>query len=246
MIKTAKILEQIGSNFIIMPCNTAHYFIDKIQRRVKIPVLNMIKETVNFISRNYPDVKKVGLLATTGTIKSKVYEKEFNKKGIKTINPKPEEQEFLVMESIYGKKGIKAKYKKYPRSLLKKAGNHLTKSGAELIICGCTEISMILDQKKLPYVLINPSEIIAKVAVATALFGGALVGRPLVGRPLVGRSLVGRSLVGSAVVRSAVVRSAVVGNAVVGNKLVGNAVVGNKLVKTNENLIINSISEEGI
>jgi aspartate racemase len=170
MIKTAKILEQIGSSFIIIPCNTAHFFIDEVQSGVKIPILNMIKETVNFISRNYPDVKKVGLLATTGTIKSKVYEKELRKEGIKTIIPKQEDQELLVMESIYGRMGIKSKYKIYPRRLLEKAGNNLTKSGAELIICGCTEISMLLDQKKVSYVLINPSEIIAKVAVEKVLF----------------------------------------------------------------------------
>ncbi|UYP44000.1 Aspartate racemase [Candidatus Lokiarchaeum ossiferum] len=170
MIKTAKVLEQIGSDFILIPCNTAHFFIDKVQSSVKIPILNMIQETVNFISQNYPDVKKVGLLATTGTIKSKVYEEELRKEGIKTIIPNQEDQELLVMESIYGRMGIKSKYKKYPRKLLKKAGNNLTKSGAELIICGCTEISMLLDPKKVPYILINPSEIIAKAAVERALF----------------------------------------------------------------------------
>ena len=168
MVKTAKALELAGADFIIIPCNTAHYFVEEVQKEISIPIINMIKETVEFIARNYPDVKRVGVLATSGTVKSEVYGTELAKHSIKTMYPNENEQERLVMAAIYGVDGIKAKYHSYPRLMLEKAARNLIEDGAELIICGCTEISLVMNQKKVPYVLINPSEILAKKAITEA------------------------------------------------------------------------------
>jgi len=169
LVATAINLESAGAGFIIMSCNTAHYFIKDIQAHINIPILNMIKETVNFVKKNYPDVKRVGLLATTGTIYSGLYADEFKASDIEVIVPSEKTQEEAVMEAIYGKKGIKAKYILTPRLILKEVAELLLSKGAEIIIMGCTEIALVLKQRKLGFVAIDPSKIIAKIAIKNAL-----------------------------------------------------------------------------
>ena len=70
LVKSAKRLKNMGADFLIMPCNTAHYFYNDIINNVSIPFINMIEETANYI--NNKNIKKVGLLSTTGTINVKI------------------------------------------------------------------------------------------------------------------------------------------------------------------------------
>lgn len=165
MISTAKTLEAIGVSTILIPCNTAHYFLNDIQKEISVPIINMIKETVQNIKEKYPKVKSVGILATTGTIKSKIYQKELEKEGFKVIISEQDVQENFIMEAIYGTKGIKAGLKKKPRTLLKYAALHLANKGAQIIIKGCTEIAIVLNKKNCKQVLIDPAKILAKKAV---------------------------------------------------------------------------------
>ncbi len=68
IIRTARVLEKAGAEILLMPCNLAHHFIIEVQTSVNIPVLNMIEETVNFAVAHYPNLRNVGLLASTPTI----------------------------------------------------------------------------------------------------------------------------------------------------------------------------------
>jgi aspartate racemase len=169
IVKAGKRLEFSGADFIVIPCNTSHYFFNEIQEHLDIPVLNMIEETASFIKRNYPDSMKVGLLATTGTVKSGIYLNVLAKKGIDVITPKDLVQEKYVMEAIYGKKGIKAGYKLKPKDLLKMAAQSLIDMGADIIIAGCTEIPLVLKQNSVGFIVIDPSKILAEAAVEKAL-----------------------------------------------------------------------------
>ena len=180
LVATAIKLESAGAGFIIIPCNSAHYFINDIQTYVNIPILNMIEETVNFVKENYPEVKKVGLLATSGTVYSGLYSKEFKKVDIEVVVPTEKTQKEAVMEAIYGKKGIKAKYILAPRLILKEVAQQLRSKGAEIIIMGCTEIALALKQKRLGFVTIDPSKIIADIAIKKALESNALASSSLV------------------------------------------------------------------
>ncbi|RXL35464.1 aspartate racemase, partial [Citrobacter sp. AAK_AS5] len=67
-------LEKAGASFIVIPCNTVHYFYDDMQRAVKIPIVHMIRETVAAVVKRHPDARRIGLLATNGTIASGLYE----------------------------------------------------------------------------------------------------------------------------------------------------------------------------
>lgn len=75
MIADAKKLQAAGCDYIVIPCNTAHYFYDEIQKNVDIPIINIIEETVKDAIKTVPGLKTLGVLATEGTIKSGSYER---------------------------------------------------------------------------------------------------------------------------------------------------------------------------
>jgi aspartate racemase len=181
MIRTAQVLENAGADMLLMPCNLAHFYIDDVQKGIRIPLLNMVEETVKFAVENYPQCKKVGIVASTPTLSCGIYEKAFLKHGRILIVPDGEDQETKVMRAIYAEDGIKCGYKTKPRALLKEVAQRLKIRGAEIIIAGCTEASLVMKQKSSPFVVIDPMEVIARVAVEKAKSGA---GRKAMGKAL--------------------------------------------------------------
>jgi aspartate racemase len=177
MCRTAQVLERAGADLLLMPCNLAHFFIADIQASVRIPVLDMIEETVAFTVENYPQCRRVGLLASTPTIACGIYERALSKHDRQLLTPDAQDQADNVMEAIYGHEGIKCGHKHGPRKLLEAAANRLSARGADVIIAGCTEVSLVLSQENSPYILIDPLQIIARVAVAHAGAGAVKLTR---------------------------------------------------------------------
>jgi len=163
--ETAKNLEKAGANFIIIPCNTAHYFLPSIQESVKIPVLNMIEETAKETQKRNSSIKKTGLLASIGTYKAEIYNKYFKKYNIEVISPEEKDKE-EVMRVIYAVKAgnLSEEVKKSIISIAQK----LIDKGAEAIITGCTEIPLILKEEDVSVSIIDPTQILAKAAVKKA------------------------------------------------------------------------------
>lgn len=164
MIKSAKYLEKMGADFLIMPCNTAHYFIDKISENVEIPMLNMLDKTVKATYDKYGQNVVVGILATDGTIKSGIYENYYAKIGIKTIIPK--NTQIKVMEFIYDV--IKAGKFDIGPSLMFEAVEELKKMGATAFLLGCTELSSADFMYKFEGEFINPIEVLAEESIKYA------------------------------------------------------------------------------
>ena len=163
--ETAKNLEKAGADFIIMPCNTAHYFISEIQQSIKIPILNMIKETAHYVKSIFPSIKNVGLLATKGTYKTELYTSFFKEKNIEILIPSPLEQN-KIMDIIYKiKSSILSKEIKNQMIAI---SEELIKKGAEAIIAGCTEIPLILKNEDIKIPVIDPTNILAKRAIEEA------------------------------------------------------------------------------
>ncbi|SET08919.1 aspartate racemase [Methanococcoides vulcani] len=159
-------LENAGAEIIAIPCNTMHYFYSELQNSTEIPIINMISETASHIHKVFPDIKKIGLLATTGTLKTKLYHDAID--GIEIITPDEELQE-KVMNSIYGEEGIKAGYTEgNARDGILEVIEVLIKEGAEAIILGCTELSLISIKEEVPVPLIDPSQVLAEVVVKKA------------------------------------------------------------------------------
>lgn len=165
MIKTAKNLEKAGADFIVMPCVTAHYYYEDLRKSVKIPVLNMIELTAQTIREKFPNVKRVGFLGTTGTVKTKIFDNPLNKIGVKAVYPSDKSQK-RVMEAIYTY--IKAGKILEGRKIVMEEANCLIGAGAEAILCGCTEISLVLKDGEAAKPVIDPLQILARNAVMAA------------------------------------------------------------------------------
>ena len=163
--ETARNLEKAGADFIIIPCNTAHYYISQIQESVNIPILNMIEETAKETQQRTPQIKKIGLLASMGTYKMEIYHQHFKKFNIEVISPEEKDKE-EVMKVIYAVKAgdLSEKVKKNIIQIAQK----LIDKGAEAIITGCTEIPLILKEGDIPVPLIDPTQVLAKMAIKKA------------------------------------------------------------------------------
>lgn len=166
MVKTARNLEMAGADFIIMPCNTAHYYYKELSKSVRIPVLNMIELTAQAIGNRFPKTKKAGLIATTGTVKAKIYDEALRMINVQVTSP-PSDLQKTTMEAIYCH--IKAGRVDEGKKLILKVANYLTANGSEIIICGCTEVSLVLQNGALTIPVIDPLRILSEAAVATAL-----------------------------------------------------------------------------
>ncbi len=162
IIKTCNTLKNSGADFLVIPCNTAHYFLPEVQSKVDLPIVDMTKIMVKKILDEYPPIRKIGILATTGSILAEIYQNYFKSVGIEPLTPSIDEQENLVMRAIYGTSGIKAGKKTLPKNLLKRAAKKLIDQGAEAIIMGCTEIPLVLKQKDFGVKLFDPMELTAK------------------------------------------------------------------------------------
>ena len=158
MIEGAQCLEKAGASMVVMPCNTAHYFYKEISDAISIPFIHMPQETVKYIQKNFPNVKKVGLLATSATIQSTIYHSIFTEHEV--LVPLNKEQE-SVMNAIFTERGVKAGKEELPRILLDPVCDHLAQQGAQAIIAGCTEISLILKQYAAGLPVIDPLNILA-------------------------------------------------------------------------------------
>lgn len=168
IIKSAKRLVDAGADFLVMPCNTAHYFFDEICRNVNIPFINMVEETVNYIIKNYGENISVGLLATDGTINTRVFDKYFINTKMKLL--KPQTTQKFVMELIY--KAIKKGDYSIGTSGFFKTVRELQEMGAEIFILGCTEISSAREIFKFEGNFIDPLDILAKKSIEYA--GGVI------------------------------------------------------------------------
>lgn len=160
---SVKKLEDAGASFIAIPCNTVHYFYDYMQESVDIPILHMIRETANELARKHPGVKKVGLLATTGTIESGLYNKELEAKGFEVLTPSDSIELNMVMKAVYG---IKSKTDpQLNEDLLAIAGRHLAARGAEVIVLGCTEIPLAYNPERVKLPVVNATAVLAEKCV---------------------------------------------------------------------------------
>ena len=156
MVEDAKRLEAAGCEFVVIPCNTAHYFYDELEQAVEIPVVNIVEETIRYAKARVQDLSCVGIMATTGTIVTGTYQKDAERAGLSFAVPDEDEQD-LLMQIIYD--GVKAG-KPVPRADFDRVANHLRAKGAQCLILGCTELSVL--KRDLP---INDPDVLDSIDV---------------------------------------------------------------------------------
>lgn len=144
MAEGVRSLAQAGAELIAVPCNTAHYFYDEIQKISPVPVLNIVKETVR-LAKN-AGVRKIGIMATAGTVTAGAYQQACLEEGISFALP-CERSQSALMDIIY--KSIKTAREPDMAEFIRIA-EELYGAGAEAIILGCTELSLIRGLEKYP------------------------------------------------------------------------------------------------
>ena len=168
LLAGVKVLEEGGAGLIVMPCLTAHYYAARIAARCKVPFIHLIEESLREAKKRIPGLKKAGLVATTGTVQSRLFHDIYGKKGVEILAPEPAAQR-AVMDAILGKKGIKAGFTTgRPRAAVVRAARLLAERGAEAVIAGCTEVPLVLRDEDLDVPLIEPMRIAALACLRKA------------------------------------------------------------------------------
>lgn len=138
MIEDAKKLQLAGADYVVMPCNTAHFFYEQIQHNIEIPMLNIIEETVKY-ARDEKKVKKLGILATKGTVSAGSYQRMCENYGIEWAVPSLHDEQSL-MNIIYNQ--VKAGKEVNITEFIKIIEN-MKADGCDAVTLGCTELSVI-------------------------------------------------------------------------------------------------------
>ncbi len=163
MVRSAIKLELMGADYIIIPCNTAHFFYDDIVKFTKSQILHMIRETVIFAQINFPGVSEFLLLSSIGTYTSGIYTKIFKESDLRIIEPTDTDKK-NIMNWIYDiKAGIYVKRIEFI-SLI----NKYTIEKKIPVILGCTELSTLTGIFGLTDGYIDPVSVIAKRCIEVA------------------------------------------------------------------------------
>ena len=140
LLAGCKFLEKNKCKFIVIPCNTAHYWYNDLQKKTRIPIVSMPREVYLHAIKKCKKNSKIGLLATEGTIKTGVYNKFFDKK-FKLVYPIRSIQSKNVNQAI---KLVKMGKIKNAAKAIKPAVNFLIKMKCKKIILGCTELPIAI------------------------------------------------------------------------------------------------------
>ena len=167
LLAGCKFLEKNKCKFIVIPCNTAHYWFDDLQKKTKIPIISMPKEVYAHSIKTCKKNSKIGLLATDATIKTGIYSYYF-KKNYKLISPNKNLQTRSVNRSI---KLVKMGKTKEAERAIKPAVNYLIKMNCKKIILGCTELPIAIfayksfKKAKLSKIFMDPNLLLAEASM---------------------------------------------------------------------------------
>ena len=166
-IKRLSVTQKSKSKFIVIPCNTAHYWYDDLKKKIKLPIINMPREVFNHTVKKCKKNSSIGLLATEGTLKTGIYNKFFDKR-YNLIFPNSLLQKESVNKAI---KLVKMGKVKDANKVIKPAINFLIKKRCKKIILGCTELPIAIfafksfKNIKTSKVFLDPNLILAHAAM---------------------------------------------------------------------------------
>ena len=159
LLADARTLADCGCTALAIPCNTSHYFADRLQGEIGVPIIHMLRETARELARQ--GKKRPGILGTDGTIQTGLYQKECAALGLEAVAPAPDIQR-LVMSIIYdeikqGEKGSREKFAKVDRAI--------RSAGCDCAILACTELSVFSTYHPLPPFYLDAMMVMAERAV---------------------------------------------------------------------------------
>ena len=167
LIVGCRLLQKNKCKFIVMPCNTAHYWRDDLQKKINIPILSMPKEVFLHTRKSCKKNSKIGILSTEATLKTGVYSRYFNK-NYKLVSPTKSLQKNSVNKAI---KYVKMGKVREAEKVLRPAVKYLLKIKCNRIILGCTELPIAIfayksfKKVKESKVFIDPNLLLAHIAM---------------------------------------------------------------------------------
>ena len=159
MIRVGRALAQQGARLIAIPCMTAHYFHRELAGSIEVPIVHAIHETAVHLKKH--GITRAGIMATDGTIRSRLFQQELEKHGITPVIPGPDGQK-CVMSVIYD--DIKAN-RTADMARFHRAAGELRAQGAQAIILGCTELSLVKRDCRLGAGYLDAMEVLARRCV---------------------------------------------------------------------------------
>ena len=167
LVAGCNLLKKNKCKFIVMPCNTAHYWYDDLQKKIKIPIISIPKEVYLHTKKTCRKNSKIGILCTEATLKTGIYNRYFDK-NFKLISPEKSLQTKYVNKAI---KYVKLGKVKEAEKAIKPAVNYLMKIKCKKIILGCTELPIAIfayksfKKIKESKVFIDPNLLVANVSM---------------------------------------------------------------------------------
>ena len=167
LVSGCKLLEKDKCKFIVIPCNTAHYWYEDLQKKIKTPILSMPKEVYKYTKKNCKKNSKIGFLSTEATLRTGVYNKYFDK-NFTLISPKKIIQKRNVNKAI---KLVKMGKVREAEKAIKPAINYLISMKCKKIILGCTELPIAIfayksfKKIKKSKIFIDPNLLLAQVSM---------------------------------------------------------------------------------
>ena len=165
LVQMGSKLMEYGADFLVIPCNTAHYYLDDIRSAVSIPVIDMIELTVDAVLRENPALKTTGLLASEAVLQTGLYKKRFCERDVDVVYPQDELQGKLMNAIRTIKTG---RYGASEKSILRSAAHDMIERGAETLIIACTELSLIADALDPGVKVYDSAQILAEAVVRIA------------------------------------------------------------------------------
>ena len=159
MIRIGQLLKHQHADCVAIPCFTAHFFYEELCSEIGLPIMNALAETAQYLRR--AGIKKAGIMATTGTIRTELFHQELLAQGIEPIIPSEECQQ-MVMNLIY--ENVK-KNRPADMNMFRCVQQELSGNGAEVTILGCTELSMIKRDEAIGPGFIDAMEVLAASCV---------------------------------------------------------------------------------
>lgn len=166
IIESGRMLAVLGAELIAIPCVTTHFFFEELASGIEVPLINVITEMAEHLLRT--GVKRAGLMATDGTISSRLFDNELESRGIRSVVPS-ERMQALVMDLIYNR--VKAN-KPCDINEFIRVADELRENGAEAIVLACTELSLIKRDFSLIGGYVDALEVLAGSSLE--LCGGAV------------------------------------------------------------------------
>lgn len=158
-------LEHAGADFLVMPCNSAHAFLEPLREATTIPFVSIVALSIREAGSIRPDARAVGVLATDGLLATDMYQRALREAGYSPVLLQPDDLVRLMTLIRRVKAGDKSREVADEMGMLAEL---LASAGAEVIIAGCTEIPLVLDAGKVTVPVIASTDVLARKTVALA------------------------------------------------------------------------------